>query len=377
MPGLISWPEDPAKPCKVVDLSAFDTSQEVLDSLQSAEDHRQYLLWQSGRNVSNAHFVQQCGASLQIVQDKRQPLKNKVGEEDVVEPPRLEIDHDELVVQAEDVQGRDDAIALIRDDEDLLVQIFQNLEDAGSVHLISSDTMATMWADVMQMHLQLHWRRFRVQWKEAGVTEGHFLKVTLEQPQPVELTHQGIVMVVALQHVFAGAPTPPDGSILCLAGIQLVYAGAHHPEIHRAMVIEETFDPADLRIRLQLNDLCQPHGRRECEYQLEHQTLAEGREVRGRMGSYIVAKIGEEKQIFGIRNSCREVDSILQDLRAATQDARLRQIRLIQYGYRFRPIGRVSSVWRQNGMIDKVSLAQCFAEGWQRQPIDTTRFWES
>ena len=370
VPGLIWWPEEPERPREVADLVHWEKSKDVLHHFYPGLDLQNLELWQGGQNITAESLALQCGASLQVVA-RRPAVTCRVGEDDIPEPPNFEIGADEQVILAEDVQGRDDAIAIIRDDDNVLVQTLLQYAEMGSVHLImfghDGNYIGRRDADATPANLEAVQRTVEETWNDY---EGHFLKVTLVQPQPPELTSQGLVLIVALQHVFAGQPNPRDGFVLCLAGIQLSYAGAHEPEIHRAFVIEEVFEATDLRLRLQINDLCQPHGRRECEFKIGFQILHEHREVRGSMGSYISAKIGVEKEMFHLRRACQEVDSLLSDLHLAVQDSRIRQIRMVQYGYRFRPIGLAHHLWEQTNPIDEVSLAQSFASGWLMQPLD-------
>ena len=371
VPVLMSE-QDPYGSFTVIkDVLTFDVENHCKQNSNRDVGAQNSILWQGGRKVSGRNFAAQCGSLLTLEEARPEQTKNKVGEEDIVEPPHFDIDQDEPVVLPAEVQGRDDALALMRDDEEVIVSAMNALPATGNLHLImfghDGNYVGRRDADVDNPTFETIQRAIELSWNDF---EGYLLKSTLVQPQPPELQHDGLVFVVALQHIFAGEPVPQDGRILCLAGLQLAYAGAMQPEIHRAVDLEEVFDAADLRLRLQLNDICQPRGRRECDYWMETRNLREGHEARGRTGSYVAVRIGEERQIFDIRNSCREVDSILQDIRQATQDASIRQICLVQHGYRYRPIGRVNQDWRGNDVIDEVSLAQHFAEGWTLQPIE-------
>ena len=371
IPGLISCPAIVGSSHEVVDLADFETTEELTAAFVPQHEGQHFVLWKKGCPISQSHLVGQCGTLIALARRAKTPRTSKVGEEDVIEPPRFDFDMDEPVVPAEDVRGRDNAIALIPDDEDVLVGMLSAYTETGSVNLImfghDGNYVGRRDAEASPATFEAIQQTVEETWRDY---ESHFVKVTLVQPQPPELVDQGLVFVVALQHVFAGQPNPPVGFCLCLAGIQLSYAGGTRPEIHRALVVPETFDAQELRFRLQINDICQPHGRRECAFQYRSLFLEEGQEQEATTGAYFAALIGEEKQIFSIRNACRDLDSIMSDLHFATQDNRIRRIRLTQYGHRFRPLGKVNHEWQQSSVIDEINLARIFAEGWLTHPLD-------
>ena len=370
IPALFSWPEDTLQLVVVENASDLNTIDDVYRVIFQGDKMQVFSLWKNGKRLRDGDFALQCGSFLSLVLSQGRPSTYKVGEEDLVEPPTFDIDHEEEVVPPEAVRGRDDAIVLMRDDEEIILAALANMEEENTVHLIlfghDGHFVGRRDAEANPANFEGIQRAIEASWNDY---EGHLLKATLVQPQPLELAREGLVFVVALQHIFAGEPVPPDGSILCLIGLQLSYAGATEPEIHRAVALEEMVDAAEIRLRMQLNSICQPHGRRECSYSFGMRPLIEGDEVMGQTGSYAAVSIGAERQPFDLRRACRDVDSILQDIERAVQDERIQQVHLVQHGYRYRPIGRVTQTWTHDAVIDDVSLAQSFAAGWLSQPL--------
>ena len=361
MPGLLFDISNQEQVYSVVDLAGF-----TWEAGQS--DNR---LWLGGRLLDGGQEIPlQCGTMLRITPGSPPALQTRVDDLDVTEAPVLDFDIDEPMVLAEDVQGRDEPIVVIRDDEDLIVQALAAYAEEGMLNLVmfgydgeslgrrDRETLANF--DAIQRAIENTWHDY----------PSHFIKPYLVRPQPAALAGEGLVFVIAIQHVFAGAPIPQQGCVLCLAGIQLSYAGSQEPDVHRAFALEEDFDIADVRERLQLSSLCQPVGRRQCDFALEEHPMTEGNRYFSRSGSYVTADIKTEQAIFDIQRALRDLESVTTDMEVIQQDPRIQQIRLVQHGFRFRSLGTVNQIWDDRAPIDAVSLSQHFARGWTRQPLD-------
>ena len=341
----------------------------LTNAMLCLDKHR---LWQMGHRLDHADPpIQQCGFHLLAIAPSVGPVQARIDEDDIAEEPRFDIGVDEEVVLPEDVQGRDEVIVFIRDDEDLILQSIAAFARDGTIHLVmfgyDGTPLGRRDADATPADFDSVQRAIERSWQDY---EGHFVKPYLVQPQPEPLTREGLVFVVAIQHVFAAAPIPSMGHILGLAGIQLSYAGSTEPDIHRAVELEERTCSADVKASLQLTRLCKPFGRRHCDVYVGG-TLAEDEEsYPGQMGSYIKVDIQEERVDFDIRRACRAYESLEQDIRTAMQDERIHQIRLVQHGHRYRSLGTVNQMWDTTMPVDDVSIAQHFAQGWLTQPLD-------
>ena len=362
--GNKAWLFDAAKISKMRDIQPLDAT------LHQLTEH--YQFWQAGRKILlDDSIVQQCGTNIVASPISYGRMTARFGDEDVVEPPCFDIGMDEDVVLPEDVQGRDEVIAVISDDENLILQAITAHADADTLHLIlfgyDGTALGRRDADASPVSFEGMQRAIERCWHDY---QGHLVKPYLVQPQPEALAREGLVFVVAIQHIFAAAPIPSVGCVLGLAGIQLTYAGSIEPEIHRAVELEDHFCSADVRASLQITRLCKPFGRRHCDMFCGIALMEEGSQHEGFNGVYIKADIQEERMDFDIRRACRDFDSIVQDLNLARQDPHLNQIRFMQYGHRFRSIGRVNQLWDHTAQPDELSLAQHFAQGWLSQPLD-------
>ena len=363
--GIETWIFDAMKFDKMRDLKQIDA---VLSSQMSC-----YKFWQAGRNLApDDCIVQQCGTNITATFTLYEPNKARFAEEDVAESPRFEIGMDEDIVLPEDVQGRDDALVVIRDDENLVLQTITALQAEDTIHLIlfgfDGEGLGRRDVDASPVSFEGVQRAIERCWQDF---QGHLVKPYLVQPQPEALAREGLVFVVAIQHVFANAPVPRQGCILGLAGMQLTYVGSTAPDIHRPIELDERFCEADVKASLQITRLCKPFGRRHCDVFSGSTLMEDGAHYDGFPGTYIKVDIQDERIDFDIRRACREYDSIIQDLTVAQQDSNLHQIQLVQHGHRFRSIGRVNQYWDRTVPLDEISLAaQHFAQGWIAQPLD-------
>ena len=349
VPGLVLWHLDalPELCYEVVDFRDCNTCADVFNLLSRLPRHPDLrlphrpdrddlLLWHGGKVCQGNELIPfQCGTFLSVTETNHDhPVSCRIDEADLHDPPRFDIGIDDPVVQPADVQGRDDAIAVIRDDDNLIVAALNAHADHGSIHIImygyDGEAMGRRDTDVIPATFEALQTAIETLWNDY---EGHLLKTYLVQPQPANLAREGLVFVVALQHVFAGTPVPADNHILCLAGIQLTYAGSSEPDIFRAFAPDETFDTAQIQRRLQLDGLCQPRGRRQCQVLRGSRTLTRTEQTTGWHGSYIEVHIGTEQAIFDIHRACSAVDSIIEDLEVARRDPAIQQIRLIQFGH--------------------------------------------
>ena len=327
-------------------------------------------LWCRGRPLNDS-LPFQCGTAIYATLDLMPTRKARVDENDLAPPPNFDMDIDEMMVLPEDVQGRDDPIVIIRDDEDLILQALTAYEEVGVVNIamfgFDGESIGRRDREVSPATFEAIQRAIEISWSDY---QGHLIKPVLVRPQPPALRGQGLIFVVAIQHIFAGTPTPQPGCSLCLAGIQLSYAGSNEPDVHRAFEIEEDFAVVDIRQRLQLSSLCQPQGRRQCDFALELRALAEDTRYRNRPGSYITADIQLERALFDIARAFRDLDSVIADIDTALQAENIEQIRIVQHGFRFRPLGVVTQIWNNRDPVDSITLSQQFARGWTRHPLD-------
>ena len=337
-------------------------------------------LWHRGCNQSCwTNLPLQCGTllSLDMPLDRDRPAlrEHRIDEMDVIDPPVLDFDADEPMVFPEDVQGRDEPVAIISDDENLIVQALAARQDAGSLQVIlfgyDGEAIGRRDQDVTPATFEALQHAIERAYQDY---QGHFIKPYLVRPQPVALMQEGLVFVVAIQHVFAGAPIPRQNHALCLAGMQLSYAGSTEPDVHRAFELESSFDMHDVQMALQINTLCQPRGRRLCTFQAEDVPMIPMMEYNALSGSYITVDIQEERPVFNIQRACQELDSVLDDIQLAQQDEQIRQIQIIQHGYRYRSLGTVNQPWTSTS-IDPVAVAQNFAAGWIQQPLDRSQIY--
>ena len=327
-------------------------------------------LWCRGRPLDDS-LPFQCGTAIYATLDLMPTRKARVDENDLAPPPNFDMDIDEMMVLPEDVQGRDDPIVIIRDDEDLILQALTAYEEVGVVNIVmfgfDGESIGRRDREVSPATFEAIQRAIEISWSDY---QGHLIKPVLVRPQPPALRGQGLIFVVAIQHIFAGTPTPQPGCSLCLAGIQLSYAGSNEPDVHRAFEIEEDFAVVDIRQRLQLSSLCQPQGRRQCDFALELRALAEDTRYRNRPVSYITADIQLERALFDIARAFRDLDSVIADIDTALQAENIEQIRIVQHGFRFRPLGVVNQLWNNRDPVDPITLSQQFARGWTRHPLD-------
>ena len=344
----------------------------VPTALPIGADQEDPSLWKNGQALAlDAIISYQCGSFFQLDWSSKQPSTCRVDEPNIVDPPQFEVDADEMIVLPEDVQGQDDVMVVIRDDENTIVQLLSALTDNSPLNIImfgyDGTPLGRRDREIQPASYEALQRAIAEAWNDYP---SHLAKSYLVQPQPAALVREGLVLVVALQHVFAGAPVPEAGSVLCLAGIQLSYAGAHEPEIFRPFAVPETAEVSDIRRRLQVQDLCQPYGRRSCHFIFETTPMTEDSQHNARPGSFVLADIQAERAMFDIHRACRDVDSILSDISVAQNDPLIRQIKLIQFGYRFRSIGTVNQFWIPGSTVDSIGLAQHFAQGWIGHPLD-------
>ena len=187
-------------------------------------------VWHRGYNQSCwTNLPLQCGTLLSLDMpldiDRPAPREHRIDEMDVIDPPVLEFDVDEPMVFPEDVQGRDEAVAIISDDENLIVQALAARQEAGSLHVIlfgyDGEAIGRRDQDVTPATFEALQHAIERAYQDY---QGHFIKPYLVRPQPAALMQEGLVFVVAIQHVFAGAPIPRQNHALCLAGMQLSYA---------------------------------------------------------------------------------------------------------------------------------------------------------
>ena len=299
-------------------------------------------------------------------------------EDDIVEPPNFEVPHDELVLEPAEPEPPRDLLVYAAPDEQPLLSLLSSFA-VGEPILITmfgydGQSLPRREAEASAPTLHALYEAVEHAWADY---RGHTAQPYVAFPQPQPFARNSIVLLVALQDDLAWWPVVPTDEFLGLSIIELERQEQGHPP--NLLQHEQTFTAPirfavqDVILKLDLETVCLPVGCRTCDFLFEAREISRESLHDGFSGMTIDTHVGPETYAFDIRHAFTDVETLLEDLRAAQQQGIASRTTLVSHGYRFRPLGQMTTWISMDQDLTLPRLSHAIAAQWNHHPLARAR----
>ena len=317
----------------------------------------------------------------------KEPLRNKVGEEHLIEPEEFEHVDIPVFVPGQQPEEEVDApfVLPLEADERVLTSIQRRYEQRP-VNLIffGYDGRTTERRDeqVDVLNPENVAEALRQCWSDK---DAYVITPWLVLAQPDELVNEGVSFVVVLQYMFALERVVPAGQVITLTVLNMqhsvfgeapnlitVFRGA---SMSSRITLQEVFEKHDL------TNLCRPRGRRhcslECDLQSDYVLLDAETSCAVDNGALIRANIGPwNAAVEMLRNFCG-AESLVEDINKVFTEKGALKLHIHMHGHRLVPLGVRKATIEVGSALSFNTIGEHITRSWHSQPIDRAKIFRA